>query len=565
MPQFDDKRFNERLAEMRRKGEEDFLASLAEKYGQRHINLQGVSIDPETLGLINEQVARAAEVAAFKKDGKKISVAMRNPNKKETRDVLADLAAREFTVIPYMVSTASLEHAWARYGDLVKTTAALRGTLSISSERVEDIGKTSGTVAKVGEEIQRLSADPHTLEASHILEVILGSAMALDASDVHIEPEANAVRLRFRLDGILTDVTDISTELYRLLSSRLKVLAGLKLNKPKDAQDGRFSIAARGTELDIRSSVIPGAFGESFVMRLLDPGAALQDIKELGLNPIIGTVIEEELRRPQGMIVTTGPTGSGKTTALYAFLRHIHTPDIKIVTLEDPIEYKLDDIVQTQVTDTYTFASGLRSVLRQDPDVILVGEIRDRDVAETAVHAALTGHLVFSTLHTNSAAGAFARLIDLGVDPKIVESAISLVLGERLVRRLCTTCKKARAATSEEQELLRTMLDGVPNTPSVGPDTVVHDSVGCDACNGTGFKGRIGLFEGIRVDRAVSETVLSDTREFVIRQAAKPQGIPTLAGDGAIKVLEGTTSLAEVQRVVDITDYVDQTTQKAAE
>jgi general secretion pathway protein E len=253
------------------------------------------------------------------------------------------------------------------------------------------------------------------------------------------------------------------------------------------------------------------------------------------------------------MILTTGPTGSGKTTSLYAMLRYIHTPEIKIVTLEDPIEYRLEGIIQTQVTKDYTFAGGLRSILRQDPDVILVGEIRDRDVAETAVHAAQTGHLVFSTLHTNSAAAAFARLIDLGVDPKMIESSVNLVLSERLVRTLCPECKEGHAPTQEERAQLETMFGPTPHDP-IDSETLIYDARSCTACNGTGFQGRIGIFEGIRVDQAVSDIVLSDTREATIRKTAAPQGIPTMAADGALKILSGTTSLAEVLRVVDLAD-----------
>jgi type II secretory ATPase GspE/PulE/Tfp pilus assembly ATPase PilB-like protein len=282
------------------------------------------------------------------------------------------------------------------------------------------------------------------------------------------------------------------------------------------------------------------------VMRLLDPNAANFNLEKLGLNAKLHEIILEELARPNGAIITTGPTGSGKTSALYTFLLKIHTPELKIVTLEDPIEYKLPGIVQTQITDTYTFAEGLRSVLRQDPDVILIGEIRDSDVARTAIQAALTGHLVFSTLHTNSAAGAFARLIDLGVDSSIIGSACNIILGQRLVRVLCNDCKHEREITVEEQKLMQRIL---------GTPLAIHtifEAKGCDACNHSGYRGRTGVFEAIRIDSEIEKAVLMDTRESSIRAAAHHQGIPSMQEDGILKVLGGITSLDEVARVLDL-------------
>lgn len=252
------------------------------------------------------------------------------------------------------------------------------------------------------------------------------------------------------------------------------------------------------------------------------------------------------------MILTTGPTGSGKTTALYAFLRAVHSPGVKIITIEDPVEYKVEGIVQTQVEEDYTFASGLRSVLRQDPDIIMVGEIRDREVAETAIHAAETGHLVFSTLHTNGAAGAFARLIDLGVNYRLIGSAANIVLGQRLVRRLCDQCRFEREATAEEANTINRILAEHPNPPTLGQPIKIFEAKGCSHCAGTGFKGRQGIFEAIKVDQAVEDAIIRDPREHIIIEAAKPQGIPTMPQDGIEKVLAGITSLAELERVVDL-------------
>jgi type II secretory ATPase GspE/PulE/Tfp pilus assembly ATPase PilB-like protein len=324
------------------------------------------------------------------------------------------------------------------------------------------------------------------------------------------------------------------------------------LNSRAEAQDGRFTFDIGDREIEVRSSVIPGAIGESIVMRLLDPSVASFSMDRIKLNPHIEQVILQELKKPNGIIITTGPTGSGKTTALYAFLREVHTEGIKIITIENPVEYKLEGIVQTQTGDDYTFASGLRAILRQDPDVIMVGEIRDREVAETAIHASQTGHLVFSTLHTNSAVGAFPRLIDLGVDPRILGSSINIILGQRLVRLLCEECKKTRTPTEEEAELIRRVMQGHPHPAPVPDPLTLYEASGCKECGDTGFKGREGIFEGIVMDAAVEEAVLRDPREGVILEAAKPQGIPSMVEDGIQKVLAGKTSLAELERVIEL-------------
>ncbi len=375
--------------------------------------------------------------------------------------------------------------------------------------------------------------------------------MALRASDIHIEPEENGIRLRYRLDGVLHDIADLDSYIFERIVSRLKLLSGMVLNVKIAAQDGRFTFNIGEREVEVRSSVIPGAIGESVVMRILDPTVASFTLENIKLNKYIEAAIKQELKHPNGLIITTGPTGSGKTTALYAFLREVHEEGKKIITIENPVEYKLDGIVHTQTGDDYTFASGLRAILRQDPDVIMVGEIRDREVAETAIHAAQTGHLVFSTLHTNSAVAGFSRLLDLGVNPQVMGGAINMIIGQRLVRLLCEKCKTIYQASPTEKTLIEQVMSEHPYPVVIPSPLNLYRAVGCEVCGGTGFKGRIGVFEGVKMDDAVEEAVIRDPREHTISLAAKPQKIPTMLQDGIEKVLVGQTSIPELERVIE--------------
>jgi type II secretory ATPase GspE/PulE/Tfp pilus assembly ATPase PilB-like protein len=324
------------------------------------------------------------------------------------------------------------------------------------------------------------------------------------------------------------------------------------LNTKVAAQDGRFTFETGEKEVEVRSSVIPGASGESIVMRLLDPSVASFRMERLQLNQHINAVVKQQLKKPNGLIITTGPTGSGKTTALYAFLQEVHAEGVKIITIENPVEYKIDGIVQTQIGDDYTFSSGLRAILRQDPDVILIGEIRDREVAETAIHASQTGHLVFSTLHTNSAVAGFARLMDLGVDPRIFGSSLNLILGQRLIRLLCEACKVGHTPTTEETLMIDLIMKDHPHPESIPTYTEIFTAPGCEICGFSGFKGRSGIYEAIVMDEAVEEVVLRDPREHMILEAARSQGIPTMLHDGIEKIISGVTSIQELERVIEL-------------
>lgn len=553
MPEFDDTFSDMRMQELRNTEEEQLIHALANQKGYGFIDLRGITINPVALLAIPEEQARNGGIVGFETVRKRISVAVRNPDAAETKAVLHALEAQGYTVTIFMTPTASLEHGWARYNDQKNTQATVHGVLDINADNITAQIHTFKTPQDVAKHVTEIHTLNNVRRVSETIESLFAGAIALNASDIHIEPEEHAVRLRYRLDGVLHDVMDLQQDIYQRLMSRLKLLSGMILNIRDQAQDGRFTFTTSEKVVEVRSSVIPGASGESMVMRLLDPTVASFNLEQLGLNSTLYDIMIAEIKRPNGLIITTGPTGSGKTTALYAFLQKAHTPDVKIITIENPVEYKVDNIVQTQVSDDYTFETGLRAILRQDPDIIMVGEIRDNEVAETAIHAAQTGHLVFTTLHTNSAVGAFPRLIDLGVDYRMIGSSVNIVLGQRLVRVLCEKCKKAREATQDEAALIQKILRTHPHPPTIPTPLVIFDAVGCAACNNTGFKGRQGVYEAIKVDQAVEEAIINDPREHIILLAAQKQGIPSMAEDGIEKVLYGNTSLAELERVVDLT------------
>lgn len=557
MPEFDETKQEQRVSELREQEEEQLAQILSQKYGLQYTDLSMVPIDTDGLLLVPEDKARGARLAVFTKTDKRLNVAVLSPNNPETQRALKELADKGYQLSIYMTSTKSLEHAWERYKEVSRASASKRGSLEVSNEDIKELAEDIKTLEDAQRAINDIMGMKKAFRTSRIAEVLLASAIALDASDLHVEPEEDAVRLRFRLDGLLTDIMNFDTETYKLLLSRVKVLSGLKLNITEAAQDGRFSIEIDGQETEIRTSILPSEHGESIVLRVLNPESILIPMEELGMNDELLHVMEHEIDQPNGLIITTGPTGSGKTTMLYAFLRRIYSPDVKIVTLEDPIEYHLDGIVQTQVETKrgYSFASGLRSILRQDPDVIMVGEMRDDETAKTAINASLTGHMVFSTLHTNNAAGAIPRLIELGVEKEIIPSSLRVAMAQRLVRKLCEACKKRVEVTPEARRTIEFVLKTITNEKYLKETTDrehIWEPVGCEVCGNTGYKGRIGLFEAILMDETIENLTRTNPTERALADAANKQGLLTMAQDGVLKVLRGITSLKELERVVEL-------------
>ena len=564
MTDFDEEKQNKQLDDLHKLEEEQLVAVLAEsKYSIPYINLTRLGIDNEGLRAIDEKDAREMKVGPFKLSGKNIFIAVRTPSEDLFSKLKEQLARKNLVPTFYMASMASLNKVWNRYQEISLAESSKVGGLDISADVLRDTAKQIEKMQDIDKYVNEAVNSNQVHKISRLFEIILAGAIAIKASDIHIEPEKDRGRLRLRLDGVLQDVAFFGLDVYHLLNSRIKLLSGMKLTS-KTAQDGRFSIMEGTEELSIRTSLIPGAYGESIVMRILDPKSIQVNLEEIGIEPFLFSIISEEIAKPNGLILITGPTGSGKTTTLYAFLRKIYSPEIKIITIEDPIEYHLTGITQTQTNDDkgYTFLEGLRSALRQDPDVVMVGEIRDAETAKTAVESALTGHMVFSTLHTNNAAGVIPRLIDLDVNPKIMVSALSLSIAQRLVRKICQFCKKEREATAEENKTLQMIVDGIKEegkdlskyNVNGNPTFKLYSAVGCEKCNMTGFKGRIGIFEAIRTDEAIEKIIPESPSEREIKKIAKNQGILSMRQDGIVKILNGITSIEEVQSVVDLNE-----------
>ncbi|MBI4359446.1 MAG: type II/IV secretion system protein [Candidatus Nealsonbacteria bacterium] len=410
-------------------------------------------------------------------------------------------------------------------------------------EKIKSIPTFARTIAQIAKQ-----------NVSELLEAIFIGAIDLGASDVHIETEEKQVKIRLRIDGVLQDLVEISHEDYRPLLSRLKLISGTKLNISDRPQDGRFSIVDNQKGIEVRSSTLPAEYGESIVLRVLN-SEDLISLEQLGLRPDLLATFRKEIAKPNGMIIVTGPTGSGKTTTLYAFLKEVQSSEIKIITIEDPIEYRLSGISQTQVDPAkgYDFASGLRAIVRQDPDVILVGEIRDLETAEIALQAALTGHLVFSTLHANDAAGTVARLTDLGANTPSVAAAINSTIAQRLIRKVCPKCVELKTITPDLLDKISRALANLPPSIEIPPltkETRIPTAKGCENCSLTGYRGRIGIFEAFLIDEEMERFILKNPATSDLRERATGKGMVSMYQDGLIRILEGITTIEELERIV---------------
>lgn len=558
MIKFDEDKQNQKFHELRIQEEEQSAQLIADRYGILYIDLTRVPINTDALRLIPESEARENKLAVFDIVGRKLSVAIHSPTDEKIQQSIKVLETKGYIPTLFMASTLSLEKAWDRYKDLSFAFETEAGSLDISSDDIEQLIEKVHKIPDIQAQLKDAMQVKKSHRTSQLLAIMMAGALATKASDLHIEPEEDHARLRYRLDGVLIETIQFDMDTYNLLLSRLKLLSGLKLNIKENAQDGRFTVKIYTSDIEIRTSTIPGSYGESVVMRILNPSTISVKMEDLGMPEKLLNIVQQEINRPNGMILTTGPTGSGKTTTLYAFLRKVSNSETKIITIEDPVEYHLPGIVQTQVEEKkgYTFESGLRSAMRQDPDIIMVGEIRDGETANTAIQASLTGHLVFSTLHTNSAAGTFTRLVDLGADPKVLTSAIHVSLAQRLVRVLCKKCAKKIPIPENRFALIDSVLASLtgldeakefPTRPSE-----IFQAVGCEVCNNTGYRGRLGVFEAILSDPKIEQIIRENPSEREIKEVAKQQGIIDMKQDGVLKVLRGVTTFEELERVVDL-------------
>lgn len=508
-------------------------------------------IEKKTLLIIPEDSAKKYSMVAFEKRENTLSVAMVNPQDFEALNVLRFLAEKERLQIEVFLVSQKV------FGGIVKlytgTDRVLKDAI-LSLKDEADVAFQEETSIKESTEANIFQDAP----IAKLVEVVIKHAIDNRASDIHIEPIDGSYRVRFRIDGLLRADLTFPREVGRAVISRIKILANLKIDENRKPQDGRFRFTSQEGTADLRVSSLPVMEGEKIVMRVLEKGADVSDLEKLGLWGRNRTVLEARIKEPFGIILITGPTGSGKSTSLYAFLQILNKADRNIITLEDPIEYFMEGINQSQVRPEigYTFANGLRSILRQDPNVIMVGEIRDAETAELAIHAALTGHLVLSTLHTNDAIGAIPRLVDMGIEPFLLSSSLQAVAAQRLVRRICESCKEEVKLSEIQQKSVTEFFSQIPEEEVLayklkpGQKVVVFRGKGCEKCTMTGYKGRIALYETVAVDD-VMRAIIADKQgnETAVKEAALEQHMLSMKQDGVLKVLQGITTLAEVERV----------------
>lgn len=534
---------NIRLDQIERSVEEK-----AKKHGVGYINLKGFPINPEALRLLPEARAKELKMVPFLLHGDELRIAALDTSSDQVKEVAFQIGEREHVnTALYMISEESFTQALKLYASLPKIKQ-IKGGVEIPEEDLTAYREKIKSVA----DVQPMIDDANTTD---MVAAVLAAALEIGTSDVHIEAEEAGIALRYRIDGVLQDIAKIDKEKWKQLISRVKLVAGLKLNVTTAPQDGRFTIFVAGEKVDVRTSTLPTAFGESVVMRLLVPSTIGLEFEQLGFREAAYKKLAAEIVKPNGMIITTGPTGSGKTTTLYAILKHLNKPDVKIITLEDPIEYKLEGINQSQIDHSkeYTFNKGLKSILRQDPDIVMVGEIRDKETAETAIQASLTGHLLLSTLHTNDAAGAVPRFLSMDVEGALLAPALRIIMAQRLVRRLCD-CKKPVELTSEQMERVTNIVSAIPENSGESPDlagAAFHgpNAEGCGKCTG-GYKGRVGIYEILVIDQAVEEKIRAGSvTDADMREIAKAQGMTTMEQDGLLKAMDGLTSIDEIFRV----------------
>ena len=552
-----------KISEIEEKKKEEITEREAAALGVGYIFLKGFPLNPEALILIPEEEAIARQVVSFFKTDEEIRVGALNPTDPAVTELVWRLETDTRTHgAVYKISSQSLQYALGMYRTIPKLRKYAGGIEIGEADLIRYQGKIS-SFKDIAERILHVSA-------TDLLTAVLAGAIQANSSDVHIEAEQDDVKIRYRVDGVLYDVASLPKKDWPKIINRVKLIAKLKINVTDIPQDGRFTIYLTEEFIDVRVSTIPSAYGESIVMRLLMSSTTGFGLEELGLVGDAYETVKREIERPNGMILNTGPTGSGKTTTLYAILKKLNTASLKIITLENPIEYRLKGIIQSQVeiSDSaeskikksgeakrlFTYANGLKSVLRQDPDVGMVGEIRDQETADIAIQAALTGHLLLSTLHTNSSAGAIPRLISMSVKPFLLAPSLNCVIGQRLVRKICVNCQEAYTPDEPTLKRVDDAINSIPEAKRQGLTRATYKFLrgkGCESCNGIGYKGRIGIFEILTMNKGIENLILNaQSSENQIREVAQKNGMLTMLQDGMIKACQGMTTPDEVFRVI---------------
>ncbi len=525
------------LVELGHITEEDLNIALAAQVGMGTVDISGMDIPKEIIAQVSQQMATTYQIVPYEFDPEKnvLAIAMASPDNFRAVDDMQTLLGVKIKAA--IAPEDDLKSAIIRYypEDGSDSMAGLIDEISGD----EDLAKYEGRDASIDLEDLKELAESNPVKK--LLNLVLLQAIRDKASDIHFEPFEDEFKMRYRIDGVLYEMVPPPRHIAAALASRVKVMSSLDIAERRLPQDGRIELMMHGNPIDLRVAILPTMFGESVVMRVLDRGNVSLDLDRIGMRDDDLQVFRQLIKKPNGIIVNTGPTGSGKTTTLYAALQDLNDPETKILTSEDPVEYDIDGLCQVQIRSEVgmTFARALRSFLRQDPDIILVGEVRDLETAQISVQAALTGHLVFTTLHTNDAPSSIARLLDLGLEPFLVTATLEAIVAQRLVRRICTSCK-TEFSPSEE------MLMELGLSPEDVGDRVFYYGRGCDYCNNTGYRGRVGLYEIMVMDDHLRELVMRHASSALLRQESVKRGMRTLRESGLLAIYDGITTIEEV-------------------
>jgi type IV pilus assembly protein PilB len=520
------------LIEMRFVTEAGLVAILADRLGLEFVDLSEAQLDPSAIALVSESVARKHNCIPIGFDEDRLVVAMADPANILALDDIRAMTKRDVKSV--VATKAEILAAIGRHYRIDRTAESLVEEAAADQETEKDL---EAALAAAGAE------DAPIIK---LVNMLITQAINDRASDIHIEPEERAVRVRYRIDGVLHEVMSPPKSVQAGMTSRLKIMADINIAERRIPQDGRIGLVVQGKSIDIRVATLPTVHGEKVVMRILDKSSVLLELQDLGFLPQNFHRFQQSFTKPYGEILVTGPTGSGKSTTLYATLNILNRPEVNVITVEDPVEYRLPGInqVQTHAKAGLTFASALRSILRSDPDIVLIGEIRDRETAKISTEAALTGHLVLSSLHTNDAPSALTRLVEMGIEPYLVASALDCVLAQRLARKLCLRCKESYSPT--EEDLIAAQFPLGPD----GERPTLYRAVGCGACGHTGYKGRMAVHEVMTVTEEIERLVVESASSEEMKRVAQEQGMLTLRQDGLEKVRLGQTSIEEILRVI---------------